>query len=403
MTAVTRVTPQPGDVIRLGRRVGVVLDDPSLVDVRVVAAMGVETWPLADIATSTALDTGTAYAVRALEQAKGAETMATKALTEYGDRFAQRKRQITKIAHKEGPGHGLGRGLDRLLSENGLDPRPQPFTRFVALLMRVTYTGTGSSLNDRGRSPLYADQYSITGRFVPQIAMQRVVVIDMPATNLSFNNHDQCTCEAEGSPDLPTRAQVLDRFRQSIAWGNDWAWEVLDHKMVYVSGQENCPHAARVSRVGTQISVLFPDAPSLTPVIEPEHDIKVGDVVEITEAHDGMEQGWRFTVTSCDYDEGHLNGTSPEHTRYEGTRIYEWSIEREYCKRVTPRIGERVYLTQDSLGLRQGQGLIVVAPPWQSPSGPRLSGTRVDLSDHFVYTVDAAHVRIDPLGGDAPF
>jgi len=46
--------------------------DATLVDVRVVAAGGTETWPLADIATSTATDTSTAYLVRALDMAKGA-------------------------------------------------------------------------------------------------------------------------------------------------------------------------------------------------------------------------------------------------------------------------------------------------------------------------------------------
>jgi len=72
VNAVTRVITEPGTVIRLGRRVGVVLD-ATLVDVRVVAAGGTETWPLADIATSTATDTGTAYLVRALDHADAIE------------------------------------------------------------------------------------------------------------------------------------------------------------------------------------------------------------------------------------------------------------------------------------------------------------------------------------------
>jgi len=110
-----------------------------------------------------------------------------------------------------------------------------------------------------------------------------------------------------------------------------------------------------------------------------------------------MEQGWRFTVNHCDYEEGSLTGSSPEHTTYE-----QWSIEREYCKRVSPRVGERVVLVRDSLGLRRGVRLTVVAPQWESPAGPRLSGTRLDMPDHFVYTVDAADVRLDP-DEDSPF
>jgi len=399
VNAVTRVITEPGTVIRLGRRVGVVLD-ATLVDVRVVAAGGTETWPLADIATSTATDTGTAYLVRALDMAKGAETAANTALADYEDRFAKRKRTIQKIAHREGPSHGIGSGLDRLLERNGLDPRPLMVTRFVAARVRFEYTGTSTSLSDSGANPLYTDRYSTSGHFVPAVAMERVVVVDMEPGAPSFTTLDQCTCEDREGPDVPTREQVEVQIRRRMNWPH-WNWEILDQRLLYGStGGANCRHAITWSSPGHRITEAFPEAQPLARVIEAEvvHDIVVGDTVEITEAHDGMEQGWRFTVNHCDYEEGSLTGSSPEHTTYE-----QWSIDREYCVRVNPRVGERVYLTQDSLGLRQGQGLIVVAPPWESPSGPRLSGTRVDLSDHFVYTVDAAHVRIDPLGGDAPF
>jgi len=406
MSDVTRVTEKPGTVVRIGRRVGVVLDTALTGDaLRVVCSGGVELWPLSEVRPSTATDTATAYLVRALDQAKGAEQMATTALTEYEDRFTQRKRQITKIAHREGPGHGMSAGLDRLLERNGLDPRPTKMVRFVAARIRFEYAGTSVSLSDSGRNPLYSDRYSVTGRFIPAIVVERVVAVQMEEAIISFQSIDRCTCAAEENPDLPTREQVEKRIRQQMAWDH-WNWEILDHKMLYVTtaGATNCAHAAANAQAGRRITDVFPEAVPLARPIEaePEPDIKVGDVVEITEEHDGMDVGWRFTVVSAADDEGQMVGTSPEHTMYEGVPISQWSIEREYCKRVSPRAGERVVLVRDSLGLRRGVRLTVVAPPWESPAGPRLSGTRLDMPDHFVYTVDAADVRLDP-DEDSPF
>jgi hypothetical protein len=380
----------PGTVVLKGRKVGVVLDySADRTQVQVVAASGVEWWPVEKVSATTrptATATGIGYAARALESAKAQEVETAKALDDYGEAFAKRKRLIEKIAHKEGPAHGIGRGLDVLLSNSGLKPRPLLVTRFLALLVQFTYNGTSSALSDSSRSPLYADRYATSGHYVPEVVGRRVVVFDLAATGLSFNDMSECTCGTE--VDLPSREEAARALARVSRWDN-WTTEVLDHKLLYVSGGGiNCDHAAATGRNGQRVEAVFPDAPAWVTATEPSGDFRVGDLVEVVTGHWAMQPGWQFTINRIASD-GALYGGSPDHVEN-----LEWHLHAPNIRRVNPRIGDEVVLHTASLGLRPSTRLKVISPPYQAPDGLRVNATLADGSDNWVYTVHVARMNL---------
>lgn len=391
------VSLDPGTPVRKRRKMGVVLHT-TLTDVTVAVADGTEVWPVAEVTEASATDTAVTYAVRELERAREQEQSAATALEAYRAKFTQSKLHIQEVAHRQGTSHSIGPGLDRLLHNNGLRPRPQRFTRHVAARVRFVYTGMESSLG--GRFPLAVDMYATHARFVPEVVMERVVVVDFPAEALSFDSQDECTCGTD--TDLPDR-EVVRRAIERTFNSPYWTGEVLAFTLLFVTGIEHCDHYAQRAAQGTRIRDVFPDTP---PLVEELPALMVGDEVEITESHWSMEQGWRFTVVRIAPD-GDLYGTSPERDQ----AIPEWHIQRAYCRRVNLRVGDEVEVTVTHMGLRRGTRIRVTTPPYQSRTGEYLGGVLVGVEDDpYHYQVRPSKVALvttvpslPPISDDTPF
>jgi hypothetical protein len=375
-------TPTPGLVVRMDRRSAMILS--ALTgdgEVTVVGASGIERWPVARLrpASDTAVATATGYAVRALDAAKTAEGAASQALVEYRELFDKRKAKIQSVAHREGNSHGIGPGLEA---------RPRTFTATVAVRVRFRYVGTSTSVGTSG--PLGIDSYTASGRYIPSLVMERVMVFSMPAQTMSFNRIEECTCEAD--IDLPDREVTTARMNANFRWPS-WESEVLAHRVAYVTdGSTNCRHHRTFTNGGRHVADVFPDAePLAAPTVTGE--FRVGDEVEVTTAHWGMQPGWRFTVSRSGDESGTVYGTSPEHPENP-----EWHIR--HFRRVSIRAGDVVVVTERTLGLPPGTRLRVIQPPYEALRGRRLGGTRVDRDDQTVLEAHVDRVRLDETPAD---
>jgi len=351
----------PGDLVTKSRRVGVILDCEDG-KYTVLSAKGTEVWKPEDCRRGGNPATGVTYAIRALEVVKGRESKAVTDLEVLRRTDAKQRALITRVAHTQGTSHGLDTRLDDMLSRHGLDRRPVPMHRWVAVHLRHTYTGSSPAAGVG--SLLGTDTYATLGRVPQRIVVDKVRLVQMPVEELPFRDLAECTCET----DAPDPAAVEAQLQTLVRIGAGWETTVLGQRMAFTSESRSggtCRHND-VFAAMTTWEAVFPDAeliaaPSGVPTWQ------VGDRVRITRTAHGLEQGWEFNVTGVRESDGRLFAASDEHPR-EGRN---WIIRPENCVRMNVRIGDEVVVTQEHLSLALGARFEVTALTETGETGPR--------------------------------
>jgi len=342
----------PGDLVTRSRRVGVILD---VADGKytVLSAKGTEVWKPEDCRRGGNPATGVTYAVRALEVVKNRESKAVTDLEVLRRMDSQQRALITRVAHTQGTAHGLNSELDDMLARNGLERRPVPMHRWVAIHARHIYDGTTPATSVG--AVMGTDIYQTFGRVPQRIVADRIRMIQMPSETLPFRTVDECTCESECPPIEAVQAQ----WEQTARLGPGWRTEILGHRMAFTTESRSgngCRHQTALSQVATW-EEAFPAATPF-PIPLTDHSLeafRAGDTVRITRNGHEMQAGWEFTVESVRSD-GRLIGRSEEHTRYG-----HYIIRPRNCVRVNVRVGDQVRVTVRHSGLAVGETFTVTA------------------------------------------
>lgn len=342
----------PGDLVTRSRRVGVILE-VSDGKYTVLSAKGTEVWKPEDCRRGGNPATGVTYAVRALEVVKDRESKAVTDLEVLRRMDSQQRALITRVAHSQGTAHGLDSRLDDMLARNGLERRPVPMHRWVAIHARHIYDGTTPATSVG--AVMGTDVYQTFGRVPQRIVADRIRMIQMPTETLPFRSVDECTCESECPPIEAVQAQ----WENTARLGAGWRTEILGLRMAFTTESRSgngCRHQTALSAVATW-EEAFPDATPF-PVPLTDHSLEAflpGDTVRITRSGHEMQVGWEFTVESVRTD-GRLVGRSDEHTRFA-----HYVIRQANCVRVNIRVGDRVQVVHSHSGLAVGETFTVTA------------------------------------------
>jgi hypothetical protein len=319
----------------------------------VLSAKGTEVWKPEDCRRGGNPATGVTYAVRALEVVKTREAAATTDLEVLRRSDARQRELITRVAHTQGSAHGLDSRLDDMLARNGLERRPVPMHRWVAIHARHIFDGTTPATSVG--AVLGTDVYQTFGRVPQRIVADRIRMIQMPSETLPFRTVDECTCESECPPIEAVQAQ----WENTARLGPGWRTEILGHRMAFTTESRSgngCRHQTALSQVATW-EEAFPAATPF-PVTLTDHSLAAylpGDTVRITRNGHEMQVGWEFRVESVRSD-GRLIGRSDEHTTYG-----HYVIRPANCVRVNIRVGDQVRVTTRHSGLAVGETFTVTA------------------------------------------